>query len=199
MNAGVIRGGATVRIYTRTGDAGQTSLFGGERVSKADPRVEAYGSVDELASVLGLVRAKLPAGELQDLLAEVQGRLFQVGAELATARREDPRLSSHLPHLTAGHTSALEAWIDRMEAGLPKLRGFVLPGGCEAGALLHVARAVCRRAERRVVALAERSAVNPEVLRYLNRLGDLLFVMARWVNHAAGTPEAAWEAQARPT
>lgn len=181
-----------MRIYTRTGDSGQTGLFGGERVSKAHPRVEAYGAVDELNSVLGLVRARLPSGPLSDFLAQVQGRLFEVGAELATARREDPKLAARVPHVTASHVAELEAWIDRLDAELPALRGFVLPGGSEAGALLHVARAVCRRAERRVVALAEGVAVNPEILRYLNRLGDFLFVAARWVNHTAGTPEEPW-------
>jgi cob(I)alamin adenosyltransferase len=184
-----------VRIYTRTGDRGQTGLFGGERVSKADPRVEAYGTVDELNSLLGLVGAKV-GGELSEMLAQVQGRLFQVGAELATARADDPRLAAHLPRVAAAHVEALEAWIDRLQQDLPPLGGFVLPGGGEAGALLHVARAVCRRAERRVVALAERSPVNPEILRYLNRLGDFLFVAARWVNHRAGTPEPPWRAEA---
>ncbi len=181
-----------MKIYTRTGDRGQTGLFGGERVSKADPRVEAYGSVDELSSLLGLVRAKLPFAELAGLVATVQEVLLHVGAELATARAEDPRLASHLPRVTAAHVQELEGWIDRLEADLPPLRTFVLPGGGEAGALLHVARAVCRRAERRVVALAERVAVNPEILRYLNRLGDLLFVAARWTNHQLRTPEAPW-------
>ncbi|MFN3285950.1 MAG: cob(I)yrinic acid a,c-diamide adenosyltransferase [bacterium] len=185
-----------MKIYTRTGDSGQTGLFGGERVSKADPRVEAYGAVDELNSLLGLVRAKLAAGALSELLADVQGRLFDVGAELATPRVEDPKLAARVPRISASSVQALEGWIDRLEADLPPLRSFVLPGGSEAGALLHVARAVCRRAERRVVALAERAAVNPEILRYLNRLGDLLFVAARWVNLAAGTPEAPWRAVA---
>jgi len=183
-----------VKIYTRTGDSGQTGLFGGERVSKADPRVEAYGTVDELNTLLGLVRAKLPAGALSDLLADVQGTLFEVGAELATARVEDPKLASRVPRVSASSVQVLEGWIDRLAADLPPLRGFVLPGGSEAGALFHVARAVCRRAERRVVALAERAAVNPEILRFLNRLGDLLFVAARWVNLAAGTAEAPWRA-----
>ncbi len=180
-----------MRIYTRTGDRGETSLFGGERVSKTDPRVEAYGTVDELNSLLGLVRGKAPA-ELADLLGAVQATLFQVGAELATARVEDPRLASRVPRVTAAQVEQLETWIDRMEAELPPLRSFVLPGGSETGALLHVARAVCRRAERRVVALAERGSLNPELLRYLNRLGDLLFVAARWVNRLHGAEEQAW-------
>jgi len=183
-----------MRIYTRTGDGGETHLFGGERVPKADPRVEAYGTVDELNSVLGLVRANLPADpELHRVLTAVQKALFAVGAELATARPEDPRLASHVPRVGAADVEALERFIDRMEADLEPLRTFVLPGGTEAGALLHVARAVCRRAERRVVALARQAAVNPEVLRYLNRLSDLLFVAARWVNHQAGVPESPWE------
>lgn len=187
-----------MRIYTRTGDGGQTHLFGGDRVSKADPRVEAYGTVDELNSVLGLARARLPADhELQSVLASVQEALFAVGAELATARADDPRLASHVPRVGAADVETLERCIDRLEADLEPLRTFVLPGGSEAGALLHVARSVCRRAERRVVALAGQAPVSPQVLRYLNRLSDLLFVCARWVNHRAGTPEPPWEPRAR--
>ncbi len=180
-----------MKIYTRTGDRGETSLFGGERVSKADPRVEAYGTVDELNSLLGLVRGKAPAG-LADQLGVVQATLFQVGAELATARAEDSKLASHVPRVTAAQVEQLERWIDGMEGELPPLRNFVLPGGSETGALLHVARAVCRRAERRVVSLAERDPVNPELLRYLNRLGDFLFVAARWANRVHGVEEQAW-------
>ncbi len=183
-----------MKIYTRTGDAGETHLFGGERVSKADPRVEAYGTIDELNSVLGLVRAKLPHDhELQDVLAAAQKSLFAVGAELATARPQDPRLTARVPRLGPSDVEAVERCIDRLEANLEPLRTFVLPGGTEAGALLHVARAVCRRAERRVVALARQAAVSPQVLSYLNRLSDLLFVCGRWVNRQAGTPEAPWE------
>lgn len=187
-----------MKIYTRSGDRGETSLLGGERVSKADPRVEAYGAVDELNSFLGLARAKVPREELARYLEALQAALFQVGAELATARPEDPKLAAHVPHVTKSQVEEVEAWIDRLDAELPPLRNFVLPGGSEAGALLHLARAVCRRAERRVVALAQQQPVNPEVLRFLNRLGDFLFVAARWVNQVAGTPEPVWRREGAP-
>ncbi len=184
-----------MRIYTRSGDGGDTHLFGGERVSKADLRVEAYGAVDELNSFLGLARSKLSSDhELHSVLVAVQTVLFKVGAELATARIDDPGLASHVPRVEAEDVDALERYIDRLEATLEPLRSFVLPGGTELGALLHVVRTVCRRAERRVVALAQKARVNPEVLRYLNRLSDLLFVTARWVNHQAGAPELPWGA-----
>lgn len=187
-----------MRIYTRTGDGGETSLLGGERVSKADLRVEAYGAVDELNSWLGVARGKVPREELAQLLEAAQAILFEVGAELATARPEDPKLAAHVPRVGPSHVRELEAWIDRLEADLPPLRTFVLPGGGEAGAVLHVARAVCRRAERRVVALSQQRPVNPEILRYLNRLGDFLFVAARWVNQVMGVQERAWRPERPP-
>lgn len=182
-----------MRIYTRTGDRGETHLFGGERVPKDHPRVEAYGSVDELNSVLGLVRARLEPGELETLIARIQHTLFSIGAELATARTEDPKLAAHLPRVGPERVEELERWIDRLDADLEPLRAFILPGGTEVASLLHVARSVARRAERRVITLARTEPLNPEILRYLNRLSDLLFVAARWMNRRAGREETRWE------
>lgn len=176
------------RIYTRTGDEGETGLFDGTRVSKADPRVDAYGDVDELSAWLGLARARLASSDLGPLIETLQRDLFAVGARLAdpghriAARVEKSRFDE-------GRVRALEASIDLLEAPLPALRRFILPGGCEAGALLHLARAVCRRAERRVVDLGSGDRL---VLVYLNRLSDLLFVMARAANARAGASEIEW-------
>jgi cob(I)alamin adenosyltransferase len=178
-----------VKIYTKTGDSGETSLFGNTRVSKADPRVDAYGEADELNAVVGAVIAA-GAGEIALDLQRIQKDLFAVGASLA-----DP--SSHIASrvtkakITTADVERLEGLIDRLEADLPPLRRFILPGGSPPGALLHLARTVCRRAERRVIGLG-RAAVDPLLIIYLNRLSDLLFVMARAVNHRAGAPEVEW-------
>ena len=160
--------------------------------------MEAYGDVDELNSVLGVVIAQLMVeGEtsVADALVAVQSDLFTVGANLATPAPEDGgRESAHIPALPAGRVEELEAWIDAAESELEPLKSFVLPGGTGAASYLHLARTVCRRAERRVVALARVERVNPEAVRYLNRLSDLLFVLARSVNQQAGIPELPWEA-----
>jgi cob(I)alamin adenosyltransferase len=177
------------RIYTKTGDAGETGLFDGTRVSKADARVDAYGDVDELAAWLGLARGRLVDADLAAMLTRIQIELFAVGARLADPRRA---IAARVEKSDLGpaHIATLEADIDRLEAGLPPLRRFILPGGVEAGAALHVARTVCRRAERKVVSLAH--AADTDVVIYLNRLSDLLFVMARTANHRAGVPETEW-------
>jgi cob(I)alamin adenosyltransferase len=180
-----------MKIYTKTGDAGDTGLFGGPRVSKDAPRIEAYGTVDELNSALGVVRAQLEAGEINDLVARIQHELFDLGAQLAT-----PNPAAHQTALVgARHIAALEAAIDRFEAGLEPLKQFILPGGTPAAAGLHLARAVCRRAERRVVTLAHASSepVAGDILVYLNRLSDLLFVLARAVNRQAGRGDEPWQ------
>jgi len=178
-----------MKIYTRTGDAGQTSLFDQTRVSKADPRVDAYGEVDELNAWLGFIRASGLDGDLDAVVAGLERDLFALGAQLA-----DPsgRIAARVTKasLSDADIARLEGLIDRLEAELPPLARFVLPGGSPAGAALHVARTVCRRAERRVVALVP--AADPAALRYLNRLSDLLFVLARVVNHRAGRPETEW-------
>jgi cob(I)alamin adenosyltransferase len=179
-----------LKIYTKGGDAGETSLFDNSRVSKADARVDAYGEVDELNAGLGAVRAAGVDRDLAELLETIQQQLFAVGARLA-----DPaaRIAARVTKAAVGDAeiARLEAAIDRFETELPPLKRFILPSGSVPGSLLHVARTVCRRAERRVVGLGA-DAVEPDVLVYLNRLSDLLFVMARVANHRAGVPETEW-------
>jgi cob(I)alamin adenosyltransferase len=179
-----------MKIYTKTGDAGETGLFAGPRVRKDDARMEAFGTVDELNAALGLARCEPLPVEVENLLGRVQSELFSVGAELAT-----PEPQKHGTELIGdGEVTALEQAIDELEATLPPLRNFVLPAGVRASALLHVARGVCRRAERRVVTLANTPgvSVSNRMVRYLNRLGDYLFVAARYVNHQAGGKETPW-------
>jgi cob(I)alamin adenosyltransferase len=178
-----------VKLYTRTGDAGETSLFGGTRARKDDPRVDAYGEVDELNAWLGLARASLIDPELATELQQLQRDLFALGAQLADpADKIAARVTKAA--LVDGDVARLERLIDKMEDELPPLRRFILAGGAPAGAALHVARTVCRRAERRMVALDP--PVDPVLLRYVNRLSDLLFVLARVANHRAGVPEIEW-------
>ncbi len=178
-----------VKSYTRTGDDGSTGLLGPGRVPKHAPRVEAYGAVDELNASLGAARALDGAGWLDTELPAIQSRLFRVGAELATV---DDGAAAKLERVSDDDVRALEGWIDAREHDLTPLKRFILPGGTPLAAELHRARTVCRRAERRLVALAERERVEPRLVRYLNRLGDLLFVLARWCNHRAGAQEIEW-------
>ena len=179
----------TVKIYTRTGDTGETALFDNSRVSKADPRVDAYGEADELNAWLGFVRASGVEPDLDAELAHIQRDLFAVGAQLA-----DPsdRLAGRVTKAFVSDADVLrlEVLIDRLEQDVPPLTRFILAGGVQPGAALHVARTVCRRAERRIVALLP--APDPLLVRYMNRLSDLLFVLARVVNHHAGQPESKW-------
>jgi len=178
-----------VKIYTRTGDTGETSLFDGTRARKDDPRVDAYGEVDELNAWLGLVRASSPGAPVDAELAAIQRDLFALGAQLADpADKLAARVTKAI--VSDAEVARLEQTIDRLDAALPPLRRFVLAGGTPAGAALHVARTVCRRAERRIVALDP--PVDPVLVRYINRLSDLLFVLARAVNHRAGAPETEW-------
>ena len=178
-----------MKIYTRTGDAGETSLFDGTRVSKADSRVAAYGDVDELNAWLGLARAAGLESDLDQPLVRIQQDLFALGAQLA-----DPgeRIAERVvkASLTDHDVGRLESLIDRLEAELPPLRRFILAGGAQAGAALHVARTVCRRAERRIVSLTP--VPDALLIKYVNRLSDLLFVLARVANHRAGVPEIEW-------
>jgi cob(I)alamin adenosyltransferase len=180
-----------VRIYTRTGDAGETGLFGGGRVPKSDARVAAYGEVDELNAVLGVAVAGLRDAGIAALLAELQPDLFVLGAHLATPSETRGRPPA-LPPLPAGRIADFERRIDEAEAELPPLDAFVMPGGTPGAAALHHARTVCRRAERAVVALADSEVVPPDVLVYLNRLSDLLFVLARVENLRSGEAERKW-------
>jgi cob(I)alamin adenosyltransferase len=187
-----------MKIYTKTGDAGETGLFAGPRVRKDDLRIEAYGTVDELNAVLGLARShstvaareKLPV-EIDALLTGIQHTLFDLGSELATP---DPK-SRGTNFVTAKQIESLEQAIDRFESQLPPLKNFILPSGTPGAAWLHLARTVCRRAERRVVTLTlrETGKLSPEILIYLNRLSDLLFVLARAVNQSAGQPDVQWQ------
>ena len=185
-----------MKIYTRRGDEGETSLFGGVRVSKSDERVEAYGTVDELNAGVGLAMA-LDDGEGHldaDRLKRVQDDLFAVGARLAAAEPEKALEKGSIPELPASRIADLERWIDELDEGLPSLDAFLLPGGSPAASQLHVARTVCRRAERTVVRLArERPGLREVVLPYLNRLSDLLFTLARAANRRAGVAETEWE------
>ena len=178
-----------MKIYTKTGDAGQTSLAGGTRVAKDDPRVAAYGDVDELNAHLGLARAYVPDVEIDGELARLQRDLFALGAQLADPTAQvASRVSKAV--MSEADIERLEHIIDTREATLPPLKKFILAGGSPCGAALHVARAVCRRAERSMVALDP--PVDPLLLKYINRLSDLLFVLARSVNHRAGAAETTW-------
>ena len=181
-----------MKIYTRTGDLGETGLFGGGRVAKDHVRVEAYGAVDELSSFLGLAAGEVD-GELAGRLRLVQGDLLSIGASLATPTEEEGgRAGSHIPELPGERIAEMEEWMDAAEGELEPLRTFILPGGTEAAARLHVARTVCRRAERRVVALAHLARVDPTIVQYLNRLSDLLFTCARLANRRAGVADEKW-------
>jgi cob(I)alamin adenosyltransferase len=183
-----------VKIYTKTGDAGETGLFGGGRVPKDDPRVQAYGEVDETNAAIGFAGSLEPQSFEPSLIQTIQRDLFTVGAELATP---DPtKLAKALAHIrttiNASDVGALENVIDNYEAKLLPLKNFILPGGTPKAAAFHLARTVCRRAERSVVALARDQKINASIIHYLNRLSDLLFVLARAVNAQAGRPDIAW-------
>jgi cob(I)alamin adenosyltransferase len=179
-----------MKIYTKTGDQGETGLFGGGRVSKASARVDVYGEIDELNSALGLVRCEVPEADIQALLVRTQSRLFDLGAELATS--PDSKVALGIPLVSESEIQALEQAIDAAETELEPLKTFVLPGGSKGAALLHLARTVCRRAERKLVALAGQESIRPECVRYLNRLSDTLFVLARLANKRAGVADEPW-------
>jgi cob(I)alamin adenosyltransferase len=181
-----------MKIYTKTGDSGETGLFGGARVHKDSVRVNAYGSVDELNAAIGVAVGTAHPRQRSKLL-EIQADLFALGAELACTPGKAHKLSSNL--LQDADATRLEGWIDESEQGLTPLRNFVLPGGCAAAAQLHLARTVCRRAERDVLALDRSEPVRPEPRVYLNRLGDLLFVLARCENAEAGVADVPWNSR----
>ena len=180
------------RIYTRTGDDGTTSLFGGERVGKGNPRIDAYGTVDETNSIVGLARAHLQGEpgeeELDPVLSDLQEELFVLGADLATPMDAKPVVE----RIEEQHVTALEERIDHFDADLPSLKRFILPGGTPVGASLHSARTVCRRAERHIVQASTSTPINEQAIVYLNRLSDLFFVLARWANREAGVREDTW-------
>ncbi len=176
-----------MKIYTRTGDDGSTGLWGGKRVSKDSLRVHAYGSIDECNAALGLVRTTGVGAELDAMLAQIQNELFVVGADLAS-----PDAKTKIDRVDQQSVQALEQHIDSLEAQLAPLQQFILPGGTQAAAQLHLARTICRRAERWTVSLAHEEAINEHVLQYINRLSDLLFVMARAANAQAHVQDVPW-------
>jgi cob(I)alamin adenosyltransferase len=182
------------KVYTRTGDDGTTGLVGGARAPKDSARIEAYGTVDELNAAVGLARAALAASRarprLEPCLLRVQNELFNLGAELATP---DAARRARSPAVAERHVEALEREIDALNEELPELRSFVLPGGGEVSARLHLARTICRRAERRTLALGRVEPIGDHAVKYLNRLSDALFVLGRWAAHADGEPEPLWE------
>jgi cob(I)alamin adenosyltransferase len=179
-----------MKIYTKSGDKGDTSLFGGQRVPKDAQRIEAYGTVDELNSVLGIVRADGPGKELDSILGIIQDQLFVLGADLATPRSHERK---GLRRIGAKEAEVIEETIDRVEKHLKPLKSFILPGGSPVAARLHFARTVCRRAERVVVRLSRNEDIGDDCMIYLNRLSDLLFVLARFANHSANVAEVKWK------
>ncbi len=179
------------KVYTRGGDKGQTSLVGGQRVSKASVRLEAYGTVDELSSHLGLLAAMLSENGDKTMIFRIQNNLFNICTNLATDQAQTPLYPS--AHLPEGEIVFLEQSVDAIMAMLPERQGFILPGGTQAAAQAHVCRTVCRRAERRIVALSEEATVSTEVQQYINRLSDFLFVFAKKMNHIAGIQEKVWQ------
>lgn len=182
------------RVYTRTGDDGTTALGSGDRVGKDHPRIEAYGAVDELNSAIGVALAAGLDPALAPFLGRVQNELFHLGSDLCVP--EERKREMPVPRIEERHVRAMEEAIDRLGEQLTPLENFVLPGGSPGAGCLHVARTVCRRAERRLVTLAAAEEVNPLAQRYLNRLADALFVMARFENQAKGTPEPLWDSHA---
>ena len=179
------------KVYTRGGDKGKTSLVGGQRVSKACIRLEAYGTIDELSAHLGLLAAELPEGHEQMMVERIQNCLFNVCTNLATDQSKTPLYPS--AHLPEGEIALLEQEVDTIMHELPEAQGFILPGGTREAAQVHVCRTVCRRAERRIVALSEEADVSPEVQQYINRLSDYLFVLAKKLNFIAGKQEKIWQ------
>jgi cob(I)alamin adenosyltransferase len=175
-------------IYTRTGDKGDTTLFGGKKVPKNNLRVEAYGEVDELNSILGIVIAFSEYEEITNPLKEMQKDLFVIGAELASEKPNDK-----IPHMYPQKVADMEKAMDRIESEVGVLRHFILPGGSKLASLLHHGRTVCRRAERRIVSLSENEKVNPETIKYINRLSDYLFMLARMANRKKRVEETLWK------
>lgn len=184
-----------MKIYTKTGDTGQSSLVSGHRVMKDAQRLQAYGAVDELNSCLGVLRAQLNAINFSDpgvdpFLEKIQNQLFNLGSQLAC---DDLQMAAKLPQISAALSQELEFEIDRMELQLTPLKNFILPGGTLAAAQAHVARTIARRSEREIVSLHATETVQFEILQYVNRLSDYLFVLARFLNHRSGFPDQAWK------
>ncbi len=184
----------TMKIYTKTGDKGETGLFTGKRVPKNSPYIEGYGNVDELNSSIGLALSFIKDLEILEILKAIQKQLFRVGADLATAYdNKKSKAAKYIERTSESDIQKLEKIIDRLEEKLPKLKNFVLPAGSRGAATLHLSRTICRRAERSVTTLLQAKKANPQVLMYLNRLSDLLFVLARYTNLCEGQTEEIWE------
>lgn len=180
-----------MKIYTKTGDKGETSLFGGKRVWKDDLRIQAYGTTDELNAVLGIAVAELSDVELKDVISGIQNDLFTVGSDLASPIEKENK-NFVIPRIDSQFITRLELSIDKFDSQLPALKNFILPGGSKVSAILHHARTVCRRAEREVVALSRIEGINDQIEVYLNRLSDLLFVLARFENFSSKHPDIEW-------
>jgi len=181
-----------MKIYTKTGDNGETSLFGGERARKDNPRIEAYGAVDELNSMLGVALAEINNDEIKQILTQVQNDLFVLGADLASPLQKENK-NFIIPRIKEETIKKLETFIDSIEYKLPELKNFILPGGSKGAALLHLARTICRRSERNVVSLASKVDIGSNPVIYLNRLSDLLFVLARYENLSSNCPDVEWQ------
>lgn len=179
------------KVYTRTGDKGETSLVGGVRIKKSDIRLEAYGTVDELNAQLGMLAAMMDEGKERDIVVGIQNNLFNVCTHLATDQSQTPLYPS--AHLPDGEVQRLEEQVDRIMSELPERQGFVLPGGCQAACQAHICRTVCRRAERRIAQLSETAIVGDEMIKYVNRLSDYLFVLAKKINFNKGVSENIWQ------
>jgi cob(I)alamin adenosyltransferase len=181
----------STKIYTKTGDSGTTSLIGGTKILKSDLRIEAYGTVDELNSYIGLCRDLVPDNAAKNILAGIQDRLFTIGASLACDPAKESKMK--IPDLSEGDVRSLENEIDRMDEVLPEMKNFILPGGHSTVSLLHIARCVCRRAERCCVRLREESGEDDFIIKYLNRLSDYLFMLARYIAHVLKVEESPWK------
>ncbi len=181
-----------MKLYTKTGDLGETALFGGQRVMKDHPRVDTYGAVDETNAAIGAALSLIQSDELKKPLATIQRDLFAVGARLADPKTRLDRRADPKTRIDESSIQQLEGWIDQLDAQLPPLKTFILPGGSPAGALLHLARTQCRRAERATVALSRQESIDPLLIVYLNRLSDLLFVFARFENNQQQQAEISW-------
>ncbi|MBI1937358.1 MAG: cob(I)yrinic acid a,c-diamide adenosyltransferase [Ignavibacteriales bacterium] len=180
-----------MKIYTKTGDEGKTSLFGGKRVWKDDLRLHAYGTIDELNSVLGIASGEIKSEELREIIGSIQNDLFTLGSDLATPLGKDTK-DFAIPRVDENFIFRLEKFIDNYDNRLPELKNFILPGGTKGASYLHFARTICRRAERETVALGKSVDIGDKIVIYLNRLSDLLFVLARYDNSRNGTPDIHW-------
>jgi cob(I)alamin adenosyltransferase len=181
-----------MKIYTKSGDKGETGLYGGDRVSKDSLRIEAYGTVDELNSFIGLALTEVAGAEVKKLLKQIQNTLFILGSDLSTPDNEKNK-AHQIPRITRKNYEEIEKEIDKFDSRLEELRNFILPGGTKSAALLHICRTICRRAERRVVSLRNTVNLNPDIIILLNRLSDLFFVLARYENKISGAEDVKWQ------